>query len=806
MNRKERRSQAGPRTAPKLPPDEAEKLLRQALAYHQAGRPQDAGPLYDKVLSAYPNQPDALHFSGILLAQIGRPADGAKRLARAVKIAPDHGEIRANYGQVLVTLGRAEAAEDALRRAIELQPSLHDAHNNLGNLLKAQGDRNGAESAYRTAIEHQPNFAGAWNNLGNLLSDNGRDQDALDALRKAADLAPEFAGTHSNMGAILMKQGDIAAAEACLRRALKLAPTLREAHEHLGYLCLEDGRYREAIACFETALTHGSDDPGVHLNLANALRCTGQFAEAEKQTRMVLSNDKDSADALRVLGVVLREQNRLAEAQATLEHALDLEPENPTGLNDLGWVLEGQGRLSEATDLYENALAQRPDYAVARNNLGVSFLKQGLIEKAEQEFLHVLDQDAENTTAASNLLMMYNYRAFEPARVFAQHQTFAAPAIDIEPFEGDERDRARDRPLRIGFVSADFRRHSVAFFLAPLLENIDRNLFEITCYANVARSDETTRRLRELADNWVNIVGMTDAALTRRIRDDAIDILIDLSGHTRGNRMAAFAARCAPVQATWLGYPNTTAVEAMDFRLTDPIADPVGADDAFYTETRIRMPDGFLCYQAPADAGAVASPPCLQNGFVTFGSFNNWTKVSSDTVVAWSEVLNAIPDSRLYLKANALADPGTRIRCLHDFNALGINSDRIEVAGWFADPADHLAAYARCDVALDTWPYSGTTTTCEALWMGVPVITRTGDRHASRVSASLLHRIGLDELVAPDISGFVEIAKTLAADTARLKDLRQTLRNRVQSSPLSDAAAFARQFETALREMWEQSA
>lgn len=805
MNRKERRSQAVSGATATLSPDAAVKLLGQALAHHQAGRPQDAGPLYDRVLSAYPNQPDALHFSGILLAQTGRPAEGIKRLARAVKIAPGHAEIQANYGQVLATLGRTEAAENALRRAIELQPDLHDAHNNLGTLLKAKGDARGAESAYRAAIGHQPKFAGAWNNLGNLLSENGRDPDALDALRKAAEFAPNFAGAHSNLGALLMKQGDIASAEACLQRAIELAPTLREAHEHLGSLYLEAGRHREAIACFETALTRGSDDPGVRLNLANALRRTGQLTEAERQARTVLSKDETNADALRVLGVVLREQNRLTEAEEVLERARNLEPENPTGLNDLGWVLEGQGRLCEATTLYEDALAQRPDYAVARNNLGVSLLKQGLIERAEQEFLLALDQDAENTTAASNLLMMYNYRAFDPARVFEQHRAFAAPAIDIEPFTENGWDRNPDRPLRIGFVSADFRRHSVAFFLAPLFENIDRNLFTITCYANVARRDETTARLRELADNWVDIVGMPDTALIRRIRDDAIDVLIDLSGHTRGNRMAAFAARCAPVQATWLGYPNTTAVETMDFRLTDVIADPLGADDAFYTETRIRMPDGFLCYQASAKAGAVAPLPLAQNGFVTFGSFNNWSKVSPETIVVWSDVLHAIPDSRLYLKANALADAGTRARCLDDFNARGITSDRIEVAGWFADPADHLAAYASCDIALDTWPYNGTTTTCEALWMGVPVITRAGDRHASRVGASLLAQIGLGDLTASNDAQFVDIARDLAGDITRLTGLRETLRNRVATSPLGDGAAFARQFEASLREIWTQS-
>lgn len=806
MNRKERRSQSKSGTAPAMTQDEAQNLLRQALSHHQAGRPREAGPLYDRVLAAYPNQADALHFSGILLAQIGRPADGAKRLARAVQIAPDHGEFHANYGQALASLGRTEDAEKALRRAIELQADLHDAHNNLGNLLKAKGDLTSAEAAYRTAIEIQPKFAGAWNNLGNLLGDARRHEEALEALQTAAGLAPSFAGVHSNLGAQLFRQGDKTAAEISLRRAIELAPTLREAHEYLGVLCLEDDRHDEAAAHFETALANGSRDPAVSLNLANALRHLARLQEAEQQIRKVLADSPDHADALRILGLVLREQNRLSEAEDALTRARSLNPEDAETLNGLGWVLDGQGRLSEATTLYEEALARRADYPTALNNLGVCYLNQGRIDDAEDAFLQALDLEPEKASTASNLLLTANYRADPPADIFARHQALASTGRETETFDFSNHDRTPDRRLQIGFVSGDFRRHSVAFFFAPLLEQLDAEKFETTCYANVTRSDNVTARLRELANSWVDAVGMSDDRLVERIRADKIDILIDLSGHTRGNRLGVFAQRAAPVQATWLGYPNTTAVDGMDYRLTDAIADPAGESEALHSESLIHLPDGFLCYQAPADAPEVTALPCAARGTITFGSFNNWSKVSTQTIEAWSDVLHAVADSRLYLKARALADPGTRTKCLEHFHTRGITADRLEIAGWHADPADHLAAYSRCDIALDTWPYSGTTTTCEALWMGVPVITRTGDRHASRVSASLLHQVGLDELVARDVAGFVEVAKNLAANTERLQDLRQTLRGRMQTSSLGDAAAFARQFETALRGMWAQSA
>lgn len=770
MNRKERRSLAKSGKGPALPPDQAQKMLQQAVRHHQAGRPREAGPLYDKVLAAYPDQPDALHFSGILLSQLGRATEGVKRLARAVELAPKHPEILANYGQALASLGRNDEAETTLRRALNLQPLLHDAHNNLANLLKAKGECTDAEAAYRAAISAKPDFAGAWNNLGNLLEELGQTEDALEALQKSIELAPEFAGAHCNLGALQLRLGQPEAAESSLRRALELSPSLPEAHENLGVLCMQRRQYEESVDHLRTALRNGSASASVRLNLANALRGMGHLSEAEKEAETV----------------------RKAE------------PENVEALRTLGGIMDRQARFSAAHSFYEQARVQDPDDDAILNALGVNLLNQGKIEDAVETLTTALKRDPENSRLVSNLLLTTNYGTDSAADIFARHSALAHRGRERGSFNFVNHDRSIARDLRIGFVSADLRRHSVAFFLAPLLAQIDQAKHHIVCYANVRRPDDVSTRLQGLCDQWTDVHGMSDHDMTDCIRKDAIDILIDLSGHTRGNRLGVFAKRAAPVQITWLGYPNTTGIDGMDYRITDVLADPPGLSEPIHTETLIRLPGSFLCY-APLEAPPkTVALPAIESGHITFASFNNWSKVTAHTIRAWSDVLRGVPTARLYLKARALADPDVRAHCLETFATHDIATERLDIAGWHANPAEHLSDYRQCDIALDTWPYNGTTTSCEALWMGVPVVTMQGDRHASRVGASLLHQVGLDDLIASNDADYVGAAVNLANDLRRLQDLRKELRQRASASPLGDSSSFARRFEATLQDVWQK--
>ena len=392
----------------------------------------------------------------------------------------------------------------------------------------------------------------------------------------------------------------------------------------------------------------------------------------------------------------------------------------------------------------------------------------------------------------------------------AQHDIFAesrrweaAHAVPRAARETHSRhDRDPERRLRIGYVSPDFRSHSVSHFLGPLLAGHDRRQFEIFGYAQVAHPDIETRRLRGLADAWRSTVGMTTQAVAARIRDDKIDILVDLAGHTANSRLLVFGERPAPVQAAWLGYPNTTGSAAMDYRLTDDIADPQGPGDALHSEELARLPNGFLCFAPAAEAPAVADPPLLANGQVTFGSFNNLSKVGAATVAAWAPILARVPGSRLLLKGRALANEQARLRLESLFAASNIDAARLEFHAWIDSRSGHLGAYDRIDIGLDPFPYNGTTTTCETLWMGVPVIALCGDRHAGQVGASILARVGLAALSADTVDDYVAAAVSLAGDAARLVELRRVLRATMAASPLCDAASFTRDIEAAYRQMW----
>jgi predicted O-linked N-acetylglucosamine transferase (SPINDLY family) len=367
-----------------------------------------------------------------------------------------------------------------------------------------------------------------------------------------------------------------------------------------------------------------------------------------------------------------------------------------------------------------------------------------------------------------------------------------------------------DRRLTLGFVSSDLRTHSISWFLLPLLANLDRKAFRVACYDTGVKADRVTERLRRLSDVWRNLPRLTPSALSAQIRADGVDIAIDLSGHTAGHRLATLHMRPAPLQVTWLGYPNTTGVRAIDLRIVDAVTDPLMDDGAsserpstVATERLLRLPECFLCYGPPDDALEPTMPePGGSSGGVVFGSFSTLSKVNDACAALWAKVLGAVPGSRLLLKNRAFATPAVRDRVVRRLAAAGLDPARIEAAAWTDSTADHLAYYRRLHIALDTWPYCGTTTTCEALWMGVPVVTLAGATHASRVGASLLTTTELTDLIARTEEEYVSIAAALAADPARIAALRSSLRERMRRSPLCDAPGFAARFGAALRAEW----
>jgi len=407
--------------------------------------------------------------------------------------------------------------------------------------------------------------------------------------------------------------------------------------------------------------------------------------------------------------------------------------------------------------------------------------------------------DSRYTQAHSNLLRdLQHLPDITPEQLLAEHQNWwNLHGKPIVPQQHQR--RTPHKPLRVGFVSPDLRNHAVAIFIAPLFEHHDKTNFHFTAYSEAAAEDEVSAKLKSWVQLWRPIRGHRDDLVAQQIAADQIDILIDLAGHTSNNRAPLFTQKPAPIQISYLGYPCTTGLPTIDYRITDAQADPPGLTEPHYTEKLLRLPRCAWCFRPIDDSPDVNDLPALTAGHITFGSFNNFAKANDAVLAAWAAVLNRVPNSRLILKSNGLAEPTVQSHIHQIFGRHNISPDRLTMLDKNPDIAQHLARYHDIDIALDTFPYNGTTTTCEALWMGIPVICIAGNKHMSRVGVSLLHAIGLDDLIARDTTHFTEIAADLANDLPRLADLRRTLRARMLQSALRDETAFTRDFESLLQ-------
>ena len=779
--------------------------LREAVSYHQAGRLTDAKRAYVEVLSREQNNAVALHLLGVVRNQEGEAGQAIELIGTAIALQPDYAEAHNNLGNALHDQGQLEAAVVAYYRALRLKPGYAQAHSNLGNALYDQGKLEESVAACRAALALKPDLAEAHSNLGNALKDQGKLEEAVAAYHEALTLKPDFAVAHNNLGNALYDQGDLEAAVAAYGKAQRLKPDYAQAQSNLGNALRDQGKLDLAVAACHASLALQPDCTEAHSNLGNALRDQGKLEEAVTAYHDALALKPDFAEAHNNLGNALRDQGKLEESVAAYHAALALKPDFAEAHNNLGAVYRSQGLPAAAAAACRRAVRLKPDFAEAHCNLGNVLRDQGKLEEAVAACRAALALKPDFAEAHSNLIFTMNYDArVTPEEIFAESRDWnlhhAAPRA--EPIRARHIPPDPERRLRIGYVSPDLRSHSVSYFVEPLLASHDRDAVEVFCYAEVTQPDRVTARLRNLADGWRSTVGLTDAEVAERIREDRIDILIDLAGHTANNRLQVFARRPAPVQVSWCGYPNTTGMTAIDYRLTDAHADPHGDADALHSETLVRLPDCFLCYAPPHDAPEAAPPPHAGSGHITFGSFNNLTKLRPGTIAVWAQILERVPGSRLIVKSKPLVDEKTRRRNLELFAAAGISAERLELVPWIPSQAGHLGAYSRIDIALDTFPYNGTTTTCEALWMGVPVIALRGRRHAARVGLSLLAAVGMPEFAVQSTQAYVEAAVGLANDLDRLTALRGDLRERLRASPLCDAGAFTRHVETAYRDMW----
>ena len=627
-----------------------------------------------------------------------------------------------------------------------------------------------AELIYQRLRAADPKNFDALHLSGLVAYQQGRFADAVALLSRALKRNPTFAVCVMRLGMAYTALGDFTLAERHLRAALKLDPLLPEAWCHLAVTLGAQNRLPEARAAFEQAVKLKPNYAEAHDRLA-ALTCqTGGFAAAVPHFRRVTELDPNNPTAWANFGAVLAQSGGLEESFSCFERALALEPAHALALTARALAWQLTYRLREAADGYSEALAHHPKNFEAHSGRLLT--------------LHYLD-------------------GVDRATIFAGHVAFG------EACAGPVQTRLPNLPeptcrLRVAFLSADLRRHSVAYFLEPLLAHLDPGQFEICLYHDHTQVDDMSERLRTRATIWRNFIGQPLPKIESAIRNDAPDVLIDLAGHTGINRLPLFARRLAPVQITWLGYPDTTGLRAMDYRFVDGITDPIGEAEPFHTEKLIRYAPTAWTYQPPLDSPEPACVLSSQGGPVTFGCFNNFAKVSDSTLRGWAQILAAVPRSRLLLKGHGLSEPALAAALRARLAVLGVEGNRIELLGRTASVAEHLALYSRVDVAFDTFPYHGTTTTCEALWMGVPVVTLAGDRHAARVGVSLLTAIGRGEWIAQDWPDYVAIAVALAKYPAVRTVARQSLRDEMRRSPLLDHAGQAARFGAAVRDCWQR--
>lgn len=673
-----------------------------------------------------------------------------------------------------------------------------------GKSLHQEGRLKDAWEIYEEILRRSPKEADALHLSGVIANLSGLHEDALRRIGEALQVDPRNAVFHVNYGNALLALGRSAEAEAAFRQAIKVEPRFASAHYNLANLLLDAGKSDDAIAEYDQTVVHEPRHFGALLALARLMAQRKQWPQCVALSRRALDIQPAEDELLRLTATGYYKCGRYGDAMNIVERLLGLRPGDAALIAYKADIAAHMSQYDEAISCFQQALRIDPENAEAVNGLGDTLIQVGRPDEAIEVLRQGIVSCPGRADLFSDYLFMLNYKEDALPEFYVEEhrrwdQLFGRPAPRV--FHNVPNP---DRRLRVGYVSADFRSHSVSYFIEPIIERHNRKGFSVHCFSSTARADSVTERLRSKVDTWHDVAGVSDEELADLISTSQIDILVDLAGHTGANRLGVFARKPAPVQISYLGYPNTTGLSAIDYRISDREADPPGVGDAWNTETVLRLPDCFHCYRPPEHQTAISNPPCAERGYVTFGSFNVLSKISDSTLRAWARILGAVPKSRLFIKTRGLTEAVHREMLAARMEKFGIAADRLDLSPGETDHAAHMQRYREVDIALDTFPYNGTTTTCDALWMGVPVVAIAGNRHAARVGSSLLKAAGLDELVADDIDDYVDLAIGLATDVGRLAALHGSLRERLRTSPLMDEERFTRNIEVLYRESWQR--
>ncbi|MEA1652574.1 tetratricopeptide repeat protein [Nitrospirillum sp. BR 11164] len=807
------------------------KHLDAAIQFHQAGRLAEAEQQYRRAIETG-DKGFARNLLGVLCAQTGRVTEGITLIRQAIALNKRVPEFHSNLAVVLLEAGEAQDAAAACRQALQLNPNLADAQINLGAALLRLGQHQDAIPPLRRGAKASPGNVEAHRNLGLALLGTGQPAEAADSFRAGIALAATHAGCWSGLIAALeqsqspdlgqaleeavarcpgdlrlrikltahrLAAGDLASAEALARQTATGAPAVLDATLMLANVLTAQGRKAEAHRVLGDWLDRSDAPPQALTTLADAFMGLGDDALAEQLFHRAMALEAGTSQATLGLGLLMRRLDRGQEALALLDRCARDLPDSALAQAAYGDLLLAMGRPAAALIYARRAQALTPDDPDVLLTLGNALRDLGEIDAALAALAHAVAVAPERADIHSNLVFTRLYHpAVTLAQVKAEHIAWAdqhaqpvppPPPAHIPTETGST-------PWRVGLVSGDFRNHPVGYFIVRALEALAARGVTLVAYANQRVEDEITRRVQAVC-TWRPIQNVDAWTVAQQVRDDGIDLLIDLTGHIAGNRLDVFALRPAPRQATWAGYMATTGLPQMDMIIVDPHHIPAGAE-GFYTERVVRMPHSFLCYDPPAFFPAVTPPPALRNGHVTFGCFNIAAKINAGVIACWSRVMNRVPTSRLLMKTRGMDEAPLQARILAQFQEGGIDAARIDFIG-ATSPAEHVACKERVDIALDPFPYAGSTTTLESLWMGLPVVTLTGQTFSGRHSTCFLSVLGLTSLMATTVEEYVDVAVRLATSPEEVADLRQRLRPAMAASPLCDAGAFADDFIRLLR-------
>ena len=821
------------RLATILRPDDQAKHRNLSILLEEAGRHEECLSACDTALGAHPGHAETLHRRGIALARLGRGDEAVASLMAAIEAEPGSARYRCNAGLALNELGRPCEALACFEAAIALDPLGAGAHHGKGLALHALGRPGEAVAAYDAAIAIDPAGAEAFSNRGNALHDCGRDEEALASYARALALAPAYADAHfnraialealarleeavcaydaalavdraharasCNRGNVLARLGRTDEALASYDRAIRLDDRLAEAQNNRGVLLRGLRRHEEACECYRRAIGLRPGYAEAWNNLGTALNALRRHEEAVAAYDEALRLKPDYVDALSNRGCALNDLKRLPEALASFDHAIALRPGHADAWYNRANALQDHNRFADALASFDRALEIAPGHANALNNRAKALLDMRRVDEAIADFDRSVSIHPRDWDKRSNLLFTMNYTpSLSPEEIAQAHRAFGRELeLGMRAVPSHDRVAEPGRRLRIGYVSGDFRQHSVGYFLEGVLAaHAARGQVEVFAYANQETSDLATARMRRSVQGWRDISCMADEDAHRAIEADGIDILVDLTGHSARSRLPLFARRPAPVQASWIGYPQTTGLEAIDWIIADATVLPP-EDEHLYVERPMRLDGCYLCYAAPRIA---TSPlPALARGHVTFGCFNVLKKIVDPVLEAWARILARAPAARILVKTHAVGDVGVAAEFRRAFSALGGDASRLDLEGRLPTDA-HRRRFADIDIMLDPFPYNGCTSTAEALNAGVPVVSLRGrGGMMTRSGETLLKAAGLQDWVAEDVDAYVDIAVARALDL----DALAALRPRVGVGGFSDSAAFGRRLEDAYRRMWE---